>query len=198
MQSFFNCANSRIVPFKKDETIIEEGMSTREFGIVLQGRAKSVKWDASDKQVIITLLETGDVIGVFLAASPLQVSPLTVLAMTDVSVLMLRFEGIIAGCEKKCPHHQQLLQDYVAIIAKKGLELHGRINCLLEPTVRKRVLAYLEKISVEQNSREIILPINRNIMAEYLNVERSSLSRELAQMKSDGLIEYKMNRFTLL
>jgi Mn-dependent DtxR family transcriptional regulator len=33
-------------------------------------------------------------------------------------------------------------------------------------------------------------------MAEYLNVERSALSRELSKMKRDGLISYK--KITLL
>jgi Mn-dependent DtxR family transcriptional regulator len=34
-------------------------------------------------------------------------------------------------------------------------------------------------------------------MAEYLNVERSALSRELSKMKRDGLISYKKNYFVI-
>lgn len=35
-------------------------------------------------------------------------------------------------------------------------------------------------------------------MAEYLDVDRSALSRELAWMKRDGLIEFYRNEFRLL
>lgn len=34
-------------------------------------------------------------------------------------------------------------------------------------------------------------------MSEYLNIERSALSRELSNMKRDGLIDYHLNNFRL-
>ena len=34
-------------------------------------------------------------------------------------------------------------------------------------------------------------------MAEYLNADRSALSRELSRMKKDGIIDYKKNMFTI-
>jgi len=198
MDAFFSCASARRVNFKKGGFIIEANEPAREFGILLEGTAQSIKWDASGKQVIITIVEAGGTIGVLRAASPNRVSPLAVQAATDVCVLLFPFEKLIGGCEKKCPQHNKLLHEYISAVADKGLELHERINCLLESTVRKKIITYLTKIANEQASAEIILPINRNIMAEYLNVERSALSRELSQMKNDGLIEYRKNKFRLL
>jgi len=198
LDAFFSCAKARRVNFKKGDFIIEAGATANEFGILLEGSAHSIKWDASGKQINITMVEKGGAIGVLLVASPGRVSPLTVQATTDTTVLMFPFNQLFAGCEKKCHHHEQLLQDYIKIIADKGIELHERINCLLEPTVRKKIMTYLTTISNEKNSRTFILPINRNIMAEYLNVERSALSRELSRMKNDGLIDYCKNRFKIL
>ncbi|MCL2224909.1 MAG: Crp/Fnr family transcriptional regulator [Defluviitaleaceae bacterium] len=198
MNAFFSCLKARRVNYKKGDVIIEAGTVAAEFGILLEGSAHSIKWDASGKQIIITMVEKGGAIGVLLAASPQRVSPLTVQATADATVLMFPFSQIITGCEKKCRHHERLLQNYISIIADKGIELHERVNCLLEPTVRKKILTYLTNISHEQNSTEFILPINRNIMAEYLNVERSALSRELSRMKADGLIEYNRNNFKLM
>jgi CRP-like cAMP-binding protein len=143
------------------------------------------------------MVEKGGAIGVLLAAKLGQISPLTVQATSESTVIFFPIKTLLMRCKKNCPHHEQLLQNYIGIIAEKGLELHERVNCLLEPTVRQKILAYLRKISHEQKSREIILPINRNIMAEYLNVERSALSRELSRMKNDGLIDYKKNKFNI-
>jgi len=219
MPPFEKCIHSRVVDYKKNEIIIEAGVPTENFGILLEGSAQSIKWDASGRQVIITLIGQGGAIGVLLAASGGQVSPLAVQATSDAKVLMLSFSRLLVSCEKKCPHHDELLRSYIALLAAKGLELHERINCLLEPTVREKILTYLRKaardadvdsstaISVASsseandlcgNNRTFILPINRNIMAEYLNVERSALSRELSRMKRDGLIDYHKNTFRLL
>lgn len=198
MDTFFYCMKARRINYTNGDIIIEAGVTTDEFGIMLEGSAKSIKWDASGRQVIITMVEKGGAIGALLAASNGRVSPLTVQATSDATVLMFPYKQLLARCEKNCHHHEQLLQRYITIIAEKGLELHERINCLLEPTVREKILTYLYKISHEKNSYEFILPINRNIMAEYLNVERSALSRELSRMKRDGLIDYNKNNFKIL
>jgi len=191
------CINARYKTYKKNDIIIEAGHPTDEFGILLEGSAHSIKWDASGKLVIISLIEKGGAIGVLLAAKPNQVSPLTVQATSPTTVMMIPFQKLITRCEKNCPNHEKLIQNYISILAEKGLELHERINCLLEPTVREKILAYLNKIAHEQQSQTITLPINRNIMAEYLNVERSALSRELSRMKKDGIIDYHQNNFVL-
>ena len=57
---------------------------------------------------------------------------------------------------------------------------------------------YLLRVSCEQQSRTFSIPMNRNEMADYLNIERSALSRELSRMKRDGLIDYHRDSFKLL
>ncbi|MCL1843207.1 MAG: Crp/Fnr family transcriptional regulator [Defluviitaleaceae bacterium] len=198
IEKILECICARRVSYKKDEIIIEAGSVTEEFGILLEGSARSVKWDAGGKLIIITMVEKNGAIGVLLAANPGCVSPLTVQATTDTVVLQIPYTGLITRCAKNCPRHERLLQNFIAIVAAKGLELHERINCLLEPSVRDKILTYLSKISREKSADTFNIPINRNIMAEYLNVERSALSRELSRMKKDGLIDYSKNKFSIL
>lgn len=192
------CVHARCAHFPKDEMIIEEGNRVHEFGILLSGCGRSFKWDASDRLIIITLLQKGSEIGVLLAASPERESPVSVQALEDTSVLLIPYARLIARCGKACPGHERLLRNYIGIVAEKGLVLHDRIDCLLKPTLREKILNYLLRVSSEQQSRAISIPLNRNAMAEYLNIERSALSRELSNMKRDGLIEYHRNNFWLL
>jgi len=195
--NLLNCIEAKLVNYKKDELIIEEGEVASEFGIILSGRARSIKWDASGRLIIITLIEKSGVIGVMLAASKKQASPVSVQATEDSQVMMIPFKHLISRCKKNCEKHEILLRNYINVVAEKGLELHERINCLLEPTVRDKILTYLSRVSKEQASKTFTVPINRNIMAEYLNVERCALSRELSRMQKDGLIEYQRNNFEL-
>ena len=76
--------------------------------------------------------------------------------------------------------------------------LHERIDCLLRPTIREKIRTYLWRVSRDQQKRTVPIPMNRNAMAEYLNVERSALSRELSYMKRDGIIDYHKNMFRLI
>jgi CRP-like cAMP-binding protein len=144
------------------------------------------------------LLQKGSEIGVLLAASPEYDSPVSVQAQEDVSVLLIPYDRLFARCKRACQKHETLLRNYIGIVAEKGLVLHERMNCLLKPTLRDKILTYLMRVSREQQSRTVSIPMNRNAMAEYLNIERSALSRELSCMKRDGLIDYHKNGFKLL
>ena len=41
------------------------------------------------------------------------------------------------------------------------------------------------------------VPFNRQQMADYLNLDRSALSKELCKMRDEGLLEFDKNRFVL-
>ena len=198
LEGLLGCIQARCVHYRKGELIIEEGSAVTEFGVMLSGHGRSIKWDASGKLIILTLIGKGDVLGVMLAANPGCKSPVAVQAAEDTAVMLAPFSCVAARCEKNCPRHEQLLKNYLGAVAAKGLELHERLNCLLSHTARDKILAYLLKISCEQQSRTFYAPINRNTMAEYLNIERSALSRELSRMKKDGLLDYHKNCFRLL
>jgi CRP-like cAMP-binding protein len=190
--------HARRAAYGKGDLIIEEGNRVREFGILLSGHGRSFKWDAADRQIIITLLQKGSEIGVLLAASPEHESPVSVQALDDASVLLFSYDNMLAGCEQYSPQHERLLRNYIGIVAEKGLILHERIDCLLKPTLRKKIMNYLRRVSREEQSRVFSIPMNRNAMAEYLNIERSALSRELSYMKRNGLIDYHRNCFQLI
>lgn len=175
-----------------------EGEAVSSFGLLLSGRAQAVKGDAQGRSVILALLKPGDAIGILLAARPGRPSPVTVRVTERAEVLHLPFEGLIAGCKRGCPGADRLLRNYVGIAAEKGLLLHERIDCLLRPTVREKVLAYLRRETERAGRSAVTLPLDRAAMADYLHVERSALSRELSRMRRDGLIDFCKNRFELL
>ena len=196
--ALLHCVQARCVSYKKDAMIIEEGEQVKEFGIVLSGHGRSMKWDGSDKLVILTLFKAGSAIGVLLAANPSHESSVFVQALEDTVVLHISFDKMLSRCSENCPRHDAILKNYIKIVSQKGLVLHERISCLLKPTVREKITSYLKRVSVEQKSKTITIPLNRNQMAEYLNVERSALSRELSMMKREGLIDYHLNGFKLI
>lgn len=198
IDGLLHCLCTKYTRYEKGDIIIEEGNKVYDFGIILSGHGRAIKWDASDRLIIISLLKKGSEIGVILAASLDHKSPVTVQAQDDVLVLQIPFERVLTRCEKACPWHEKLLRNYINIVAEKGLVLHERIDCLLRPTIREKVLTYLWRISREQQKRTFTIPMNRNAMAEYLNVERSALSRELSYMKRDGIIDYHKNSFRLI
>lgn len=192
------CLRPRPVQYGQGETVLWEGEPVEEIGIVTAGQARSVKTDYSGRTVIVTLLGEGSYIGVLLAASHSRLSPVSVEALTPLTVLFFPLVSLIRRCPKACQRHDRLLLNILDGIAEKALILHDRNDCLIRPTVREKVLIYLTRVAKEKKNRAFVIPLDRSAMAEYLNVDRSALSRELSRMHRDGLIDFYKNHFTLL
>ena len=144
----------------------------------------------------MTLLKPGSYVGVLLAASQERKSPVTVQADETSSVLYLPYRKLLT--QSSCPGHARLLYNLLRGIAEMALVLHDRNDCLIKPTIRDKVLTYLSLEAEKTGSRSFSIPLNRAAMAEYLNVDRSALSRELSRMKQDGLIDFSRSHFRLL
>ncbi|MBR3301992.1 MAG: winged helix-turn-helix domain-containing protein, partial [Firmicutes bacterium] len=60
-----------------------------------------------------------------------------------------------------------------------------------------RVMSYLNTVSLQKSSYEFDIPFDRQQLADYLNLERSALSKELGKMRRDGLITVRKNHFKI-
>ena len=198
IETLLMCLDIRQSEYQKGETVLWEGDIINDIGIVLRGHGRSVKNDISGRTVIVSHLEEGSFIGVLLAASKERKSPVSVEALDHLCVLFISFASIVKRCEKVCPRHDRLIFNILDGIAEKALVLHDRNDCLIKPTVREKILTFLTKAAKEYKSKTFSIPLDRKTMAEYLNVERSALSRELSQMRRDGIIDFYKNSFRIM
>ena len=85
----------------------------------------------------------------------------------------------------------------LAISAHKNLNLSRRIFHTTPKTIRGRLLSFLSFQAQRKGNPAFDLPLSRQQLADYLNVDRSALSNELSKMQRDGLLEVEKNHFVL-
>lgn len=104
IDGLLKCLSTRHVQYAKGGYIIEEGDKVYDFGIILSGHGRAIKWDSSGRLIIISLLKAGSEIGVILAASLDHKSPAAVQAQEDVLVLQRsRLNGFWPGAKGDVP-----------------------------------------------------------------------------------------------
>ncbi len=192
------CLSATRKEYAKDEMVVREGDLVDDVGIILQGSAQSTKLNVTGKQIIVSLHYPGGYTAVLTATSRGRRCPMSVQAIEPLEVLFIPIKSILSRCTRFCMAHEQLLGNLFDSIAERALELHDRNDCLIMPTIRDKVLTYLTRVMRETGTETFTIPFNREAMAEYLDVDRSALSRELAWMKQDGLIDFYRNEFKLL
>ena len=90
------------------------------------------------------------------------------------------------------------IRNLVEVLAQENAGLTSKVEHLSRRTVREKVLSYLSTEAHKQGSDRVVIPFNRQQMADYLSVERSGLSVVLGKLRDEGLIEYHKSTFRLL
>ena len=56
-------------------------------------------------------------------------------------------------------------------------------------------MSYFSECAKHAGSNSFLIPYNRQQLADYLNVDRSTMCNELSKMQKDGMIEYKKKSY---
>jgi CRP-like cAMP-binding protein len=91
-----------------------------------------------------------------------------------------------------------VVQNLFFAISEKNRGLVQKLNYMSRRTTREKLLSYLSEEARKQSSSIIMIPFNRQQLADYLSVDRSAMSNELCKMRDEGLLEFEKNQFRLL
>lgn len=184
------CFNCRVNEYKKDEYIAIEGDKFTGVGLLLQGNVAITKEDFNGNQNIITILKTGDTFGEVIAFTDNAKWPSSVLAQSDCHIMFFNPERVLGMCNSACLFHKTLVKNMLRIISTKAQILNKKVEYLTMKTIRGKLCKYILDHYKKSKNLTVNLPLNRNDLANFLNVTRPSLSRELCNMRDDGIIDF--------
>ncbi len=198
IQSMLHCLNPRIQKYRKGVTVANFGETFFGIGIVVEGEIVIAKESIAGNRTIMTVLKKGEMFGEMVSFSDKKVWPATVTAQSDCEVIFVSPEKVISQCEKMCHYHQKLIDNILKIMSKKALMLNRKVEYLSIRSLRGKLCAYLIEQHRQQGLSIFSLPLNRDELADFFNVARPSISRELSKMKDEGLIDFHKASFKLI
>lgn len=193
-----SCLNAKIIEYKKDETIIEEGSEIQSVGILLSGSAQIIKLDFHGNRNIISKINSSMLFGESYACADITSIPLSVVACENTEVMFIECNRITKTCCNSCEFHNQIIINLLKIIALKNIIFNQRAEITSKRTTREKLLTYLEQQAKINNSNSFSIPFDRQELADYLEVDRSGLSSEISKLRKEGLLECKKSNFCLL
>jgi CRP/FNR family transcriptional regulator, dissimilatory nitrate respiration regulator len=190
MKAMLECIKPRIQGYRQREIVALHGQPYQGIGIVVTGRVSLNKDTVSGNRIIMDMLDAGGVFGEMVAFSDTHVWPLTVIAQEESNIMFLPASKLLGSCPKACASHSALILNTMRLLSNRALMLNTRIEMLSARTTRGKVSKYLTDIYRGAGSNQFTLPMKRHELADYLNIPRPSLSRELGAMRDDGLIDF--------
>lgn len=189
LDDIFDGQYYKIKDYEKNSIIYLQNEKCESLDIILKGVITIQKIDKDGKILTINDFISGEILGENLLFSASSNYPMTVTSKTDCTLLHVKKELVL----KLCQLNIEFLTNFLMSLSGKTLILSNKIKSLTMKTIRQLIIDFLLIESFSQKSSKVKLNMSKKDLAEKLGVQRSSLSRELNKMRSDGLVEFDAN-----
>ena len=189
-----NSGKFKVTSYKKSSVVHFDGETCNKLEIVLSGKVVVDRIDESGNLLTISEFYKDDILGGNLLFSKNPYYPMTVLTQLPTDILEIDREVLF----ELIYNNPMFLRTYLELISDRTFILGDKIKHYINRTIRESIMNYLNYERKNQNSNQIKLNITKKALAEKIGVQRTSLSRELAKMRKDGLIQFDSDTITLL
>lgn len=182
---FIDLAPGTIKTYEKGSLVFQQGDRPEKLFILIKGKVSISRDTLSGKRLLIATVDRpGDVFGeVYLfIEQPYEMQA----EVEEQSVVLELPETVFTAATKDYVAAENLLKNnLLRIFAGKAYTLSNRVRVLGCGSIREKIAqCLLQQYSCGNDGTP-----SREQMAEYMNVARPSLSRELGRMQEEGLIE---------
>ena len=185
----FEILCAKFAVYSKGELICRPYSEMKMFGLVVTGAVQACMDDVDGNRMIMAEVAPGVTFGESLCFLGIKNSPVYIYASESAGILWLSHERLF--CDEPDALTVQLQRRFTAMLATRTLAMNDRIQVLSKIRLRDKLMTYFSQLSKRNKARIFNMPMNRNDLAAYLGTDRSALSRELSNLKKEGLIDYR-------
>ena len=183
--------------FFKYDSIVLAGDYVDHVRILINGNVQMVKEDILGDKTILSNISAGALFAETFFGRSYDHSVVSFFAMENCEILMLPFKKFFDNLDGSLAN-KKLITNFVSIMADNNIRLIEKTEILCKKSLRAKILAYLEYETKYLEEKKVTIPFNRTDLANYLDADRSALTRELTRMRKEGLIDFERNTFELL
>lgn len=194
--TILKCIPHCIKNYHKKDIIINIDQTISSIGIILEGEIVINKYDFLGNKSIIGCIGKYNSFGEAIAIANKK-SSVEIVANKECKILFLDIGKVYCVCHNNCSVHQQLRDNLILNMSNKILILNEKNEYLSIKSVRDKIIQFLTNQSIKNNSLKFDIKYNREELANYLNVERTVLSKHLSILKQEGIIDFHKNYFEI-
>jgi CRP-like cAMP-binding protein len=182
--------NPRAEKYKKNDIVTFSGQPYDGIAIIARGKIAVTRDSFSGSRVILDIMESGDVFGEKIAFSYSKESPLTIIAQEDSCLFFLPLDKLIGNCNNASICQNILTANLLKIYSNYTMLLNKKIDYLSAKNIREKLSMYLMDLYQRTGSSSFTIPMKRHELADYLNVSRPALSKEMSLMRDEDIIDF--------
>jgi len=187
----------QIVKMQRGDVIFGADERISEILYLKSGHAQGVRQHKSGAVDLVQLFSPGETIALDIVCSTTKECPFQISAASDITGFRVNFDSLLAA-PVPAEISQVIMNNCLNMLANESIRRLHKIDVLYRKHIRSRISAYLRQMARMNGQRRFRIHMDREQMSQYLGVNRSALSHELAEMQRDGLISFHKETFEIL
>jgi CRP-like cAMP-binding protein len=178
---FIHSNDSRVRHYDLEESLFTVTSRPSRIYVLLSGEVTVCRDTLSGRRILITkITDPGDVFGEVYLYKKLKKYDVDAIATAPCDVLEL------PAFDFTNQKNQLVIGNLITLFANKAFTMNAKLRMISSGSLRECLVHYI--INQESENGTVTIDMTREEFADYLNVTRPSLSRELMNMQRDGLI----------
>ncbi len=190
-EKFLKSVAPTVREYNRNDYVVREGDAVNGCFMVLQGEVLQLRSTATGEKSVYDRIQPGQMFGEVILMLPNRKSWATdYIARSQCKLLFFEKKTILNAELDPAVFTNRIYQNYVYCVCKYAEKQMIALRCLRNTSVRQKIATYIYEMYCFYGQTQLELPLNRTELAAYLFMPQSSLSREMAKMKQDGIIDY--------
>lgn len=177
----------KISSYTENEVLFSPVQTADRIGIILSGSVDIQKLFPSGKIVIIERKKSLDLIAACSIFSKIDFYPDAVSVSKPSTILFITKKDLLHLFDLD----KDFMLNYLESVSNATLILRHKIGILSLNSIQEKIAGYLIYNSKICNSHSVTLPFSKKAWAEYMNISRTSLSRELKALEVKGILSFE-------
>ncbi|MGI6055794.1 MAG: Crp/Fnr family transcriptional regulator [Bilifractor sp.] len=187
----------RFRKYGRGDRIFEESDRPTDIMVLVTGNLLIAQDTVSGKRMILSrITDPGDTFGEIYVFKQLPAYDMYAETIEPSSILMVDADLLSGECGEACAKiAEKMMRNQLTMFAAKAYMMNRRLRILGSSSIREKIARLLIE---RQGSDNRVRVMPREEMADYLNVTRPSLSREISAMVREGIIRNEGQTLVIL
>lgn len=173
-----------IKTYKKNEIVFEEGEFVNKLGLIINGCISIKTYTFNEKEYEINNISSGGIFGEYIIFSDNPKFLGTGIALKETTIIYLSKKDLFELLKDKT-----FYENYFKLISQITISIQNKVKVLSQKEIRDKILFLLYENLKRTKSNSLYIS-SKQRLSEYLNITRPSLSRELINMRDEGIITF--------
>ncbi|MDR0876167.1 MAG: Crp/Fnr family transcriptional regulator [Clostridiales Family XIII bacterium] len=197
MALIYEATAPQTLQFDKDVRVLNQGDPVQSIDFLAAGKMVSQKNHIDGHVQLVNSYKPLSVINLEAAASHKGTSPFTVVTITPCTIIRILYNRLIHNPHLPIYIKERLFRNIFAYMANDSIRFMNKSDVLSRRIVKDRILIFLSIVSERDDSNVIDIGMNQSQFAQYLCVDRTTLTEAIGKLRKENKIECEGSKYTL-